>query len=137
MMIACRCVGPTHTVMWPLWVQPCESAVLKSVRASRFAGSRTHDDSMPNLDVANRTMAQFCTHDLTKGLSYVSTQNQANSTHFFSILLVSIVTWPDCRRICRANLLRMQFQALFKGVSMVEVGSAFRKSSFGEQSYLK
>jgi hypothetical protein len=39
-------------------------------------------------------MAQFRTHDLTKELAYVSTQQQANSTHFFSIILVSIVSWP-------------------------------------------
>ncbi len=46
--------------------------------------------------VANKKIAQFRTHYLTKELAYVSTQQSANSIHFFQIILVSIITWPDC-----------------------------------------
>ena len=41
-------------------------------------------------------MAQFRTHYLTRDLHTWVLNNQANSTHFFYIILVSIVTWPDC-----------------------------------------
>ncbi len=49
-------------------------------------------------------IAQFRTHDLTKVLSYVSTQSQANSTHFFYIILDSILNWPDCWVLTHASL---------------------------------
>jgi len=45
--------------------------------------------------MANQKVAQFRTHDLTKGLSYVSTQSQAKLEWTLKWFKRNVSNWPD------------------------------------------
>jgi hypothetical protein len=125
MMIACRCVSRTHTFVASsknnLWSPNKDFgrrnkrlrpefrltfqwfvAQIEYARPLKSASKLRISSFVPPSKILGGTIARFRTHDFTKEL-HTRVLNQAILTHFFSIISVSIVVWPDCRVLTHAS----------------------------------
>ncbi len=77
-------------------------AQIEYARPLKSASKLRISSFVPPSKILGGTIARFRTHDFTKEL-HTRVLNQAILTHFFSIISVSIVVWPDCRVLTHAS----------------------------------